>query len=85
MKTARSTSAPKMPQNSTRNWYSPGHGEEAEDHRPDEDVVDREALLDQVAGEVLARRLRRPCQPQDHEREGQADARSRPRSRSPLP
>ena len=39
-----------------------GHGEEGEDHRPDEDVVDRQALLDQVAREVLARGLA-PCQP----------------------
>ena len=30
------------------------HGEEREDHRPDEDVVDRQALLDQEAGVVLA-------------------------------
>ena len=37
------------------------HGEVAEDHRPDEDVVDREALLDQVAGQVLAGGLP-PCQ-----------------------
>ena len=32
-----------------------GHADVAEDHRPDEDVVDREALLDQVAGQVLTR------------------------------
>ena len=32
----------------------PGHGEVAEDQREDEDVVDCQRLLDQVAGEVLA-------------------------------
>ena len=31
-----------------------GHGEEREDHRPHEDVVDRQALLDEEAGVVLA-------------------------------
>ena len=35
----------------------PGHGEEREDHRPDEHVVDRQALFDQEAGVVLAARL----------------------------
>ena len=44
-----------MPQNSTRNWYCAGHGEEAEDHRPHEHVVDRQALLDQEAGDSTRR------------------------------
>ena len=48
-----------MPQNSTRCWYFAGHREVGEDQRPDEDVVDAEALLDQVAGEVLAGGRRR--------------------------
>ena len=61
-----------MPQNSTRNWYSPGHGEEREDHGPHEDVVDREALLDEEAGVVLAAGL--AALPDDHhEAEGEAD------------
>ena len=33
-----------------------GHREVAEDHRPDEHVVDRQALLEQEAGDVLAGR-----------------------------
>src|SRR3546814_7621639 len=36
-----------------------GHPEERQDHRPHEHVVDREALLDQEAGEVLAAGLAR--------------------------
>ena len=61
----------------------PGHGEEREDHRPDEDVVDREALLDQVAGEVLAGRpgARRP---RDDEREARPIA-IQTATRSPPP
>ena len=35
----------------------PGHGEVAHDQRPHEHVVDAEALLDQVAGDVLGGRL----------------------------
>ena len=43
-----------------------GHGEVAEDQSPDEHVVDRQALFDQVPGQVLARRA--PSLPgQDHE------------------
>ena len=37
-----------------------GYGEVAEDDREDEDVVDGQRLLDDVAGEVLARRARAP-------------------------
>ena len=51
----------------------PGHGEIAEDQRPDEDVVDRQALLDEVAGVVLARRLA-PVEAEHDEAEGEADA-----------
>ena len=51
-----------MPQNRTRSWYFRGTAKYAEDQRPDEDVVDAEALLDEEAGVVLARRpgRRRP-------------------------
>ena len=84
MKMKRSTSAPNTPQNSTRNWYARGHGEVAHDDRPHEDVVDRQALLDQVAGDVLTGRLAAPHAPDD-ERERRRRSRSRPRSRWPLP
>ncbi len=60
-----------MPQNSTRCWYFAWHREVAHDQRPDEDVVDAEALLDQVAGDVLAGR--RPAEPPQHD-QGEADA-----------
>ena len=50
-----------------------GHGEVREDQGEDEDVVDREALLDQVAGEVLARRPARPSQQLDDHAEGEAE------------
>ena len=49
------------------------HDEVAEDQRPHEDVVDAEALLDQVAGVVLARRLAAVDRPDDQP-EGEADA-----------
>src|SRR3546814_10235709 len=52
-----------------------GHPEERQDHRPHEHVVDREALLDQEAGEVLAAGL--AALPHQHEAaEPQADGRS---------
>ena len=54
MKMARKTIAPTTPQNSTRCWCFAGTAKYAEDHREHEHVVDREGLLDQVAGEVLA-------------------------------
>ena len=56
MKTARMTSAIRIPIESSRPCLLGRHGEGREDEREDEDVVDREAALDQVAGEVLARR-----------------------------
>ncbi len=49
-----------------------GHREVAHDDGPHEDVVDRQALLDQVARDVLAGRLPAPGSPDD-EREGHAD------------
>ena len=51
----RSTITPRMPQNSTRCWYRARDREEAEDHRDDEDVVHRERLLDDEAGQVFLR------------------------------
>ena len=51
-----------------------GHGEEREDHRPDEHVVDREALFDQEAGVVLAGSLAAlPGQHDEAEREADRD------------
>src|SRR5207249_7726679 len=47
-----------------------GDTEEREEQRPDEHVVDRQALLDQVAGDVLARRL--PSVPPEHQ-QGEAE------------
>ena len=48
------------------------HLEVAHDQRPDEDVVDAQALLDEVAGDVLAGR--RPAEPPQHDqREADAD------------
>ena len=43
----------------------PWHGEVAHDDRPHEHVVDREALLDQVAGDVLTGGLTAPRRPDD--------------------
>ena len=68
MKTARSVSAPKMPQKSTRCWYRAGIAKVEEDDRPDEDVVDAERLLDDVPAEVLAERLTAPREEYDDRR-----------------
>ena len=54
----------------------PGHGEVREDHRPDEDVVDRQRLLDEEAREVLPGRLAvvaRRAEHVDHAGEGEPD------------
>ena len=48
-----------MPQNSTRCWYFARHREVAQDQRPDEDVVDAEALLDRGSPTGTRRRGRR--------------------------
>ena len=53
-------------------------GEEREDHGPHEHVVDREALLDQEAGVVLAGRL--PAVPEQHD-ESEAEAQRDPHRR----
>ena len=59
------------------------HGERREDERENEDVVDREAPLDQVAGEVLARRLRAlPCAHHEREREAEREPEDAPERRS---
>ena len=51
-----------------------GHGEEREDDRPHEDVVDRQALLDEEPGVVLATGLAAlPDQEHDTERESERD------------
>jgi hypothetical protein len=50
-----------------------GHREVAHDQRPHEDVVDAEALLDEVARDVLAGGLA-PVPGEDHTGEGDADA-----------
>ena len=55
-----------------------GHREGAEDQGEDEDVVDREALLDEVAGEVLDALGR--AEPEEDE-DAEADAQARPRRR----
>ena len=57
MKMARKTSAPRMPKNSTRCWYSARDREVVEDHHEHEDVVDGERVLDHVAGQELERGL----------------------------
>ena len=82
MKTARITSAPKMPQKSTRCCRAGGHLEVREEHQEDEDVVDRERLLDQVAGDEL-QRVRRTGQAEQPQREDQRerDPHQRPRER----
>ena len=49
-----------------------GHGEEREDDRPHEDVVDRQALLDEEPGVVLAAGLA-PLPDQEHDAEGEAE------------
>ena len=49
-----------------------GHGEVAEDQRPDEDVVDAQALLDEVARHVLTGGLAAEGPPH-HEREPETD------------
>ena len=49
-----------------------GHGEEREDHRPHEHVVDRQALLDEEPGVVLAAGLASLPDQQD-DAEGEAD------------
>ena len=71
-----------MPQNSTRCWYSRRHREVAEDDQEDEQVVDRERVLDQVAGEELERRPAAEGPPQPA-REERAPARRRTASRAP--
>ena len=55
MKTPRSTSAITIPIESSGPCRCSGIANVREDEREDEDVVDREAALDQVAGQVLAR------------------------------
>jgi len=45
------TTAPRTPQNSTRWMYAPGTRESREDEQENEDVVDGERLLDQLAGQ----------------------------------
>ena len=49
----RSTITPMMPHTSARYWYFARDGEEAEDQADDEDVVDRQRLLDEEAGVVF--------------------------------
>lgn len=50
-------------------------GEVGEDDREDEDVVDRQAALDQVAGEIRRRRLAAAPGPNDA---GEADCKYQP-------
>ena len=57
----------------------PGHREVAEDHGPDEDVVDRQGLLDDVAGEVLEAEFGAVGPPDDPtDRDGHRDPDARP-------
>ena len=55
MKTARMTSAPRIPQNRTLCWWSGGHLEETENQQEDEEVVHAERELDDVSGDELQR------------------------------
>ena len=65
MKPVRSTRAKVMPNSSTFCWAIRGHPEAGHDQHEDEQVVDRQALLGDVAGEVLT--ARRPAaEPQHH-------------------
>ncbi len=62
------------PKNSTRCWYCARHLEVAEDQREDEEVVDRQALLEQPRGRVLhAGVAPRHGEDDDAEDDGQAD------------
>ena len=54
MKITRSTSASTIPIDEHPLLVLGGHGERGHDDHEDEEVVDRQALLDDVAGEVLA-------------------------------
>ena len=58
MKMARMMSAPTTPQTRTSCWYSGRHAEVAEDQQEDEEIVDAQRLLDDVAGDELQRELR---------------------------
>ena len=72
MKMARKKIAPTTPSSRIFDWYVHRYAEEAEDDREDEDVVDREAAFDDVAGEVFARR-RAAFLHVDHADEADAD------------
>ena len=69
-----------MPQARTlRLHLHPGNREVAQDHREDEDVVQRQRALEQVAGEVLRAGLAALPRPEDGaERERHADPAERP-------
>jgi hypothetical protein len=74
-----------MPQNSTR-YCAARDPEEAEDHRDDEDVVHRERLLDDEAGQVFLRGLRADHPPDEAaEQHAEGDVEGRQRERLPHP
>ena len=74
MKMARKTSAPRMPKNSTRCWYSRRDHEVVEHHHEHEDVVDGERVLDHVAGQELRGRPRQAVGRGVEARDGQSAA-----------
>ena len=74
MNSARSTIAPATPQHEHAPALRRRHREEREQHREDEQVVERQRLLDQEAGEVLARR---PSPSREQQHAGERRRRSR--------
>ena len=73
MNTARMTSATQDPERQDPLLVLGGHRERRHDHDEDEQVVDRQALLDDVAGEVLGAEVPARDQPED-DAEGDRDA-----------